>query len=199
LRRGVVGGGALLVAGSGLSGIPGVASAIGVASAATPPPAGDLAYLRLLIAAELLALDFHDRALGSGKLKHPAAALARQIRADEHDHYVRLAGLMVAAGQTPATAADIDFSYPAGSFAGQGSIVKLAEKLERLLLGAYLGAAENVETPELRVPIGQIVANEAQHGSALAALQGRPVIGKPFAAPPLQIAEVSNQLGVYES
>jgi hypothetical protein len=70
--------------------------------------------------------------------------------------------------------------------------------LEHLMLGAYLGAVESVETPSLRLPIGQIAANEAQHQSALAALNGRPVVGKAF-APALQIAAVSNALGRFES
>ena len=192
LRRGALGTGALLVSSSGL---PAFA---GVASAATFPDA-DLAYLRLLVAAELLALDFQTRALAASKLRHNgASAVMRRMRADENAHHKQLAGLMTAAGQTPATAADIDFSYPKGSFRSQASIVRLAGRLEHLLVGAYVGAIGSVETPELRLPIGQIAANEAQHASALAALSGRPAIGKPFALP-LSMAAVSNALDEFES
>ena len=194
VRRGVVGGGALLVSASGLSAL-GFAD---VASAATPSDA-DLAYLRLLIAAELLAFDFQTRALTSGKLRRNGShALFRQIRADEKAHYTHLAGLLTAAGQTPATSGDIDFSYPRGSFRGQASIVRLAGRLEHLMVGAYVGAIENVETPELRLPIGQIAANEAQHQSALAGLGGRPVVEKAF-APALGMGAVSDALDEFES
>jgi rubrerythrin len=182
----------LLVSSSGLS------SFAGVASAATLPDA-DLAYLRLLIAAELLALDFQTHALGSGKLRrHGASAVMRRMRADENAHYKQLASLMMAAGQTPTTAGDIDFSYPKGSFRSQASIVRLAGRLEHLMVGAYVGAIGSVETPELRLPIGQIAANEAQHASALAALTSRPAIGKPFALP-LSMAAVSDALDAFES
>jgi Ferritin-like domain len=192
LRRGAVGGGALLVSASGLSALAGAASADTL-------PDADLAYLRLLIAAELLAHDFQTHALASRKLRHPSASsLIRRMRADEQLHYKRLAGLMTAAGQTPATPGDIDFSYPKGSFRHQSSIVKLGGQVERLLLGAYLGAIENVQTPELLLPLAQIAANEAQHASALSALAGRPVIGKAF-PPAYQIAAVSNALDRYES
>jgi rubrerythrin len=191
LSRGAVGGGALLVSASGL------AAVAPLARAETPPDA-DLAYLRLLIAAELLAIDFQSRALTSGKLRRAAQSLFRRIRSDESDHYKRLARLLTAAGQTPATANDINFSYPKGSFHSQGSILALAGRLEHLMLGAYLGAVESVETPSLRLPIGQIAANEAQHQSALAGLNGRAVVGKAF-APALQIAAVSNALGRFES
>lgn len=191
LRRGAVGGGALLVSASGLTAFA------GAASAATIPDA-DLAYLRLLIAGELLALDFQDRALASGKLRHDARPLFRKMRADEKAHYTKLASVLTAAGGTPATAGDIDFSYPKGSFHGEGSILRLAEQIERLLVGAYLGAVENVETPELRQPIGQIAANEAQHAGAVAELAGGGVIGRAF-APALQMAAASDALDRFES
>lgn len=195
LRRGAVGGSALLVSASGLStlGLADVADA-----SAVTPPAGDLAYLRVLIAAELLAVDFHAKALRGRRLRHAAHALLARIRSDETKHYAQLAALLSGAGQTPATAGDIDFSYPQGTFRSQGSITRLAGRLEHLMVGAYLGAVENVETPDLRLTIGQIAANEAQHQGALAALHGRSVVGKPF-APALQIGAVSDALDEFES
>jgi hypothetical protein len=74
----------------------------------------------------------------------------------------------------------------------------LAGRLEHLMVGAYVGAIENVETPELRLPIGQIAANEAQHQSALAGLGGRPVVEKAF-APALGMGAVSDALDEFES
>jgi rubrerythrin len=191
LRRGAVGGGALLVSASGLTAFA------GAASAATIPDA-DLAYLRLLIAGELLALDFQTRALASGKLRHDARPVIRRMRADEKAHHTKLANLLTGAGGTPATSGEIDFSYPKRSFHGQTSILRLAGQIERLLLGAYVGAVENVETPDLRLAIGQIAANEAQHAGALAGLAGEAVIGRAF-APALQMAAVSDALGRFES
>jgi hypothetical protein len=191
LRRGAVGGGALVLSGAGLGAFA------GAASAATLPD-GDLAYLRLLVAAELLAADFQGQALRSGKLGRSHAALVRRMAADEKAHYGGLAELLNDAGQVPATAADIDFSYPKGSFESARAIMKLASRIEALTLGAYLGAVENVQTPAIRLPIGQIVANEAQHVGALAAAVGRPVIGRAF-APALQIDAASAALSAFES
>lgn len=192
VRRGVVGGGALFVSASGLSALPGVALADDTL------PDGDLAYLRLLIAAELLAVDFQTQALGSGKLHRAARTLLHRLRSDESSHYKKLAAVLTAAGQTPATSADIDFSYPKGTFRSQASITKLAARLERLLLGAYVGAVENVETAAVRLPLGQVAANEAQHAGALAVLHGGSVVGKAF-APALSIGQVSDALDEYES
>jgi rubrerythrin len=190
LRRAAVGGG-VVVSGSLIGGLAGRAEAASV-------PDNDLAYLRLLVAAELLAADFQGRALARGKLNRRSRAVIGKMAADEKAHYAALARLVSAADQTPTTAGDIDFSYPNGSFASPTSVLKLAAEIEALVLGAYLGAIENIETGELRLPIGQIAANEAQHVSALAALRGRAVIGRAF-APSLQIDAASAALDRFES
>ena len=105
---------------------------------------------------------------------------------------------MTAAGQTPATADDIDFSYPKGTFAGRSSALRFARKLEQLLVGAYIDAAANVQTPAYRQSMAQILVHEAQHRSALAALQRQPLIGTALpAAVPMD--EMSNFLDLYES
>jgi ferritin-like protein len=191
LRRGAIGGGTLVLAGSALAGLAGSAGAATV-------PDGDLAYLRLLVAAELLAADFEAQALGSGKLSRASGSVFRKMAADEKAHYGALSQLVTGAGQVPATADDIDFTYPKNSFASETSILKRAAQIEALVLGAYLGAVENLQTQELRLPIAQIAANEAQHVGALAAIVGRPVIGRAF-APSLQIDAASAALDAFES
>jgi hypothetical protein len=189
--RELIRGGALLAAsGAGLAAL--------APPAAAAPPDGDLAYLRLLVAAELLALDFEAQARASGKAAGRTAALLKQIRADDTAHYAGLGAMLNGAGQPPTTAGDIDFTYPKGSFASQGSILKLGWTLSTLSLGAYLGAVQSVQTSELRGPIGQIAANEAQHVSAFAQLLGRPVVGSAFAGA-LSIDGVSETLDRYES
>src|SRR5262245_11974866 len=129
LRRGA-GGGALLLVGAGLAAPAGAADI----------PDGDFSYLRLLVAAELLKGDFHARALASRRPKGAAARLLRSTQADDRAHYSGLAALLTGAGQAPATADDIDFTYPRGSFASQAAIARLAARLTQLTLGAYLGA-----------------------------------------------------------
>ena len=190
MRRGAVGGGAVLT-GSVFGSLAGRAEA-------AAPSDNDLAYLRLLVAAELLAADVQAKALASKKLNRRSKAVLTKMAADERAHYGRLAQLVTAAGQPPATAGDIDFSYPKGSFASQASVLKLAAEIETVILGAYLGAIGNVDAPELRLAIGQIAANEAQHAGALADLRGGNVIGRAF-APSLQIDAASAALDRFES
>jgi hypothetical protein len=175
---------------------PGLGSA--GAGALAVPTDGDLAHVRLLVAAELLAIDFQSQALKSGRKLGPVAGTLHRSLADERAHYQALARLMQNSGQSPPTADEIDFGYPRGGFSTRASIARLGWRIETLLLGAYLGAIENVQTPELRRPIGKIAANEAQHLSALAPAAGQQRVGRAFPAA-LSISAASDALDAFES
>ena len=115
---------------------------------------------------------------------------------NEQEHYQSVAGILSGAGQTPAVAGDIDFSYPAGTFDSQGSIAKLAQQLENLSLGAYLGAIAGMQTAALTGGLAQIAACEAQHAAYFTTLLG----GKTFRSsfpPALTIDQVSNALDTF--
>jgi len=187
----------VLVRGAALLGSAGALGAFaGRAAAAVPDP--DLAYLRLLIAVELLKIDYGVRAAVADAARPATRDFVRRIVLDDKRHYGRLATLMAGAGQTPATGDDVDFSYPGGSFATQPAIAKLGRRLATLATGAYAGALENVQTPELRRHLAQIAANEAQQAGAFGQLLGGRVVGRAFAQP-LTIDAVSAALDGYES
>jgi hypothetical protein len=159
-------------------------------------PDNDLAYVRLLIAAELLGADFYDNALEAQP--YGAAGQKQLSRAafNEGEHYTALAGIVTASNQIPATAADIDFVYPKDSFATAGAITRLAVTLETLFLGAYLGAVAGVQSSTLRQPLTQIAANQAQHLAVFSALLGRTGFELSFPAT-LSIGDASDGLDAY--
>jgi len=163
------------------------------ASAAVPD--GDLAYARLLVALELLSLDFYTRAIGAGG---GGQLELRRARAAERRHYDVVAALLTDAGQVPATAQDIDFSYPRGSFGSRAAIAKLGVRLESLSLGAYLGAAGSLQTPLYRDRAARAAASEAQHLSLFTAAVGGRRLGSPLPAA-LPLAKVSDGLDEYTS
>jgi len=168
LSRGARGGAVVVAAGSTLGALGGAAAA----RAATLPD-GDLAYLRLLITTELLGADFYRNATAAEPYAGPAAKYLKIALANEGDHYAALSAIFAGAGQTPATADDIDFTYPKDAFATTGAVTKLAVTLESLFLGAYLGAAAAVQSGSLFQPIARIAANQAQHLTVFAQLLGR--------------------------
>ena len=161
-------------------------------------PDNDLAYLRLVIASELLAIDFYTRTLAAKKYKASAAATLRRALADEKAHYTAFAKALSAAGQTPATAADIDFTYPRGSFVSRSSIARLGVRLEGMFVGVSLGAAAGLQTEALRLQAAQIAASESRHLATFAVLTGRSPVGPAFpAALPLDLA--TSVLSAFES
>jgi hypothetical protein len=152
----------------------------------------------LLVAAELLALDFYARAIASKRIRGDALAAMKRARLNEREHYNKVSEILNGGGQTPAVASDFDFSYPKGAFASKSSIAKLGVALEASFMGAYLGAVEGLQTDALKLPVAQIAANEAEHLSAFMRLSGRNPIG--MALPrPLKIDQASNAFDVFTS
>jgi rubrerythrin len=190
LSRGAKGGAALLVAGAALGRFAGAARA-------EPLPDQDLAYARLLVAVELLAIDFYARAVEADRFGTPMRKKLREALEHEQAHYQSVAQILTGAGFTPAADGDIDFSYPDGAFEKKGSIAKLGFELETISVGAYLGAVASVQAKELVSQMARLAASEAQHLSAFGT-----VLGRPFAVAfpaPLTIDDVSEALDAFES
>lgn len=181
-----------MFAGSALGGL------VPEAEGAGALPDGDLAYARLFVALELLALDFYRQAIRARRFGPGALEDLRRARADEHSHYEYAAAILVSQGQTAATAADIDFSYPSGSFASRGSIAGLGVRLESTALGGYLGAVDGFQTPALKQRAARAAASESQHLSIFAAQVGGRGIGPAFPHP-LTIEQVSDVLDKFTS
>src|SRR5689334_15159062 len=98
--------GKLLLRGALLLGSGGALAALAgpaAAAHADTVPDGDLAYLRLLVAVELLKIDFGVRAVTAGNLHAGAKRLVDRLVIHDKRHYVGLAALLRNAGQTPAS------------------------------------------------------------------------------------------------
>ena len=163
-----------------------------------PPSDADLAQARLLVAVELLLADFHARALKAQRFGALGDDALRRALFNETEHLAGVSAILTGAGQPAATAGDIDFSYPAKAFTSRGTIARLALELERLALGAYLGAIAAVQAASLKLPLAQIAACEAQHVSVFAAEATGHGLGSSFGEA-LSIDEASNALGRYTS
>jgi hypothetical protein len=163
---------------------------------ASGPADPDLANARLLVAVELLLLDFYARAAKAVRFGPAGRDAVARARFNEQEHLGAVSQILLDAGQTPANAGDIDFSYPSDAFGSVGSAVSLARRLERLATGAYLGAVASSVDHTLTLPLARIAASEAQHLSAFA----REATGHPYAASfpdALTIEQASGALGAY--
>jgi hypothetical protein len=167
-------------------------------AAADAIPDGDLAYARLLVAAELLASNFYAKAIASKQFSGDALRCLKRAMFNEQEHYQSMAGILAGAGQTAATAADFDVSYPKGSFASKLSMATLGVMLETVFLGAYLGAVDGLLSNGFKQPVARIAANEAEHLSVFTRLSGGNPVGISF-PDALTIDEASNALDAYIS
>ena len=189
LKHGVRAGASVAVAGSVAGALAGVADA-------AAPPTSDLAYVRLLVGAELLASDFYSQAVAASNSSPAVMKYLKLAYFNEQQHYQSIAGILSGALVTPAVSGDFTFSYPDGTFATEASIVKLASQLEATILGSYLGAIGALQTQGWLGGLAQIAANEAQHSSFFQSRAGARAFGLSF-PPPLAIEDASNAFAAY--
>jgi len=95
---------------------------------------------------------------------------------NEQEHYNSVAGIVSGTGNVPTVAADVNFSYPAGTFDNEASIVKAAAALESAVVPMYAGAMGGIVSNQFKTGLGQIAAAEAQHASYFQSKTG----GHPF-------------------
>ena len=165
-------------------------------SALTDAPSDlDLANTRLLVAVELLLADFYAQAIKADRFGLEGKDALKRALFNENEHYASVSGVLTGAGQIPAVADDIDFSYPAKSFDSLAATAKLGFKLEQLALGAYLGAVAAANS-SLKLQFAQIAASEAQHLTVFSGETTGHALGNSFPAP-LTIDEASDALGEY--
>ena len=188
-RRGAQGGAAIAVAG-------GVLGTLAETASADPISAQDMAYVRLLVGAELLASDFYSQAIASAQATGSAAQYLKRAYLNEQEHYQSVSGILSGASVTPAVSGDFDFSYPAGTFDTPAAIFKQAAKLEAMVLGSYLGAIGAMQTSQFKTGLAQIAACEAQHASYFNSRTGGKAFWLSF-PPALTIQQASDAMAAY--
>ena len=192
LGRGVRGGAALVVAG-------GVVGVMAEAASADPISDQDLAYVRLLITAELLASNFYTQAIAASNTSAGVTKYLKRAYLNEQEHYQSVAGILSGAGQTPQVAADVNFIYPGGTFDNEAAILQAAAKLENTVVGTYAGAMGGMVTNQFKTGLAQIAACEAQHASYFAVQTGGNPFWLSFPGPAYTIQQASDALNQYTS
>jgi len=192
LSKGARGGAALLVAGTAVAALAPVA-------AADPLSDNDLAIARVLVAAELLGIDFYTQSIKANKLDKEDAKRFAQILSNEKEHYQSVAQILSGAGQVPATADDIDMAYPKGTFDSAASINKQAQTIETIMLGCYLGAVAGFQAVGIAAGLATIGASEAQHVAFFQTMETGNPFALAFPGPPLDFANATKALDVYQT
>ena len=134
----------------------------------------DAAIAKVAATAELLAIDFYDQAIKSGKLKGDELAYLAGAKANEVAHYNALKGVLKSA-----TPSGLKFKYPAGSFASAKSIGNLGHALETAFVGAYMSAVVAFTSNELKGVAAEIGACESRHLSVLTNIGAGAIVPAP--------------------
>jgi hypothetical protein len=165
-------------------------------ASADPVSDQDLAYVRLLVTAELLQENFYSQAIAASILTGDALRYVKRAYMNEQEHYQSVAGIVSGTNNVPTVAADVNFSYPDGTFQDEKSIFKAAAALEAAVVSTYTGAMGGIVTNQFKTGLAQIAACEAQHSSYTQTKIG----GHPFwlsFPPAFTIQQASDAMNAY--
>lgn len=137
----------------------------------------DIANFALTL--EYLEADFYARALDAGVLSGDALGVVTNLADHEAQHVDAIIGLLDGAGATPVEKPA--FTFPEDAFSSQASILELAATFEPVGVGAYLGAAPLISSPDILAAAGSIAGVEGEHVVAVNWLLGVvPYAGEAF-------------------
>lgn len=160
---------ALAVAGTGAA----VGSTIFSRRAFAQSGGGDVDIANFALTLEYLEAEFYQKALDAGVLSGNAQSYIQATGDHENQHVEAIKGLLEGAGAKPVEKPE--FTFPADAFSSQDSILQLAGTFEPVGVGAYLGAAPMIESPDILAAAGSIAGVEGEHVVAINTLLGNPM------------------------
>ena len=131
---------------------------------------GDLEIANFALTLEYLEAEFYTIAVDSGVLSGDALAAVVNLRDHEVAHVDALIGLITQFGGTPVEKPS--FTFPEDAFSSQASILALAGTFEPVGVGAYLGAAPMIQSPDVLAAAGSIAGVEGEHVVTINNLNG---------------------------
>src|SRR5215211_207045 len=128
----------------------------------------DIANFALTL--EYLEADFYAMAVDSGVLSGDALGVVENLADHEAQHVTALKDLLESVGATPVEKPT--FTFPEDALTSEASILDLAATLEPVGVGAYLGAAPLISSPDILAAAGSIAGVEGEHVVAVNWLLG---------------------------
>ncbi|AHY46892.1 Ferritin-like domain [Rubrobacter radiotolerans] len=128
----------------------------------------DIANFALTL--EYLEAEFYTRAVDSGVLSEATLPTVTNLRDHEVAHAEAIVGLLEGVGAAPVEKPE--FTFPADAFSSEAAILELAATFEPVGVGAYLGAAPLIESPDVLAAAGSIAGVEGEHVVAVNQLLG---------------------------
>jgi hypothetical protein len=155
---------ALALAGAGATAASMIFS--GKASAKT----SDVDIANFALTLEYLEAEFYAMALDAGVLSGDALGVVENLESHESQHVDALIGLIDSVGATPVEKPT--FTFPADATSSHAAILETAATLEPVGVGAHLGAAPLISSPDILAAAGSIAGVEGEHVVAINWLLG---------------------------
>ena len=156
----------LAVAGAGAAG----AAAVFAPKANAQSGGGDIEIANFALTLEYLEAEFYTLAVDAGVLSGSALGVVTNLRDHELAHVDAIIALIEKFGGAPV--AKPQFTFPDSALASQASVLETAITLEPVGVGAYLGAAPLIQSPEVLAAAGSIAGVEGEHVVAVNNLLG---------------------------
>lgn len=153
-----------------VAGVGAAAGSVAFSREAGAQAAGDLEIANFALTLEYLEAEFYALALDAGVLSGDALAVVENLFEHESAHVDAITGLIEQFGGTPV--AKPEFVFPSASLASQAGVLDLANILEPTGVGAYLGAAPLIQSPDVLAAAGSIEGVEGEHVVAIRQLLG---------------------------
>ena len=128
----------------------------------------DLAFANFGLASSYLLTDYYGRALQSGRLGPVARATLRRGRSASTLQARALTDLLTGAGDTPATADDFAFEWPAAALATAAATRRTGLTVLNAVRGAYQTASATLSESSYRMLFASLAASIAEQAGALA-------------------------------
>lgn len=153
---------------------------------------GDMTIVKVAAAAELMAIEFLQRALAADT-ELPAFRL-REALQDERAHYKTLAGALGSAAPQPGS---LTFTLPRNGFDDAMRISRLGFVFEKTFVAGYTGAVKALANDDYKVLAAQIAPVEAQHMSVFSEVLSRDPLPLPHFAPMMTPTQLVKALTPY--
>lgn len=140
-----------------------------VSGKANAQAGGDLDIANFALTLEYLESEFYAQGLNAGILSSDVIPYAQSLLDHENAHVEALTGLIQQFGGTPVAKPEFIFG---DALSSQSAFLNTAATLEITGVGAYLGAATMIQSPDVLAAAGSIAGVEGEHVVAINSLLG---------------------------